>query len=69
METLNNYIESYAKLNRDLDRLSSWADRWLITFNAAKTVYLKISRKINQAPEPVLKLGGSQLRRYKPIST
>jgi hypothetical protein len=56
MEILNNYNESYAKLNRDLDRLSIWADRWLITFNAAKTVYLKVSRKIVQAPKPILRL-------------
>jgi hypothetical protein len=56
MEILNNYNESYARLNRDLDRLSVWADRWLITFNAAKTVYLKVSRKVNQTPKPLLVL-------------
>jgi hypothetical protein len=62
MEILNNYNESYARLNRDLDRLALWADRWLITFNAAKTVYLKVSRKIHQAPKPVLKLGGVTIK-------
>ena len=56
MEIIDNYNESYAKLNRDLHRLSIWADRRLITFNAAKTVYLKVSRKINQAPKPILRL-------------
>jgi hypothetical protein len=59
MEIINNYNESYAKLNRDLNRLSTWADRWQITFNAAKTVYLQVSRKINQAPKPILKLKGA----------
>jgi hypothetical protein len=39
MEIIENYVESYAKLNRDLDRLSSWANKWLVTFNATKTVY------------------------------
>jgi hypothetical protein len=62
MEILNNYQESYARLNRDLNRLSTWADRWLITFNAAKTVYLKVSRKINQAPKPILKLKGEVIK-------
>ena len=58
MEILENYNLSYAKLNRDLNRLSVWSDRWLITFNAAKTVYLKITRKINPSPKPILKLKG-----------
>ena len=58
MEIVNDINESYAKLNRDLNRLSIWADRWLITFNAAKTVYLKISRKVIQTPKPLLKLKG-----------
>ena len=62
MDILYNYIESYARLNRDLDRLSSWADRWLITFNAEKTVYLTISRKVNPAPKPNLKLGGVPIK-------
>jgi hypothetical protein len=62
MEILENYNQSYAKLNRDLNRLSVWADRWLITFNAAKTVYLKISRKVNPAPKPILKLKGVEIR-------
>jgi hypothetical protein len=62
MEILDNYNLSYAKLNRDLNRLSIWADRWLITFNATKTVYLKITRKINQAPKPVLRLKGVVVR-------
>ena len=62
MEILDNYNLSYAKLNRDLNRLSVWADRWLITFNAAKTVYLKITRKVNPAPKPILRLKGVIIR-------
>jgi hypothetical protein len=58
IEIIDNYIESYAKLNRDLVRLSQWSNKWLVTFNAKKTVYLKISRKINKAPNPILKLHG-----------
>jgi hypothetical protein len=62
MEIIENYNESYDKVNRDLNRLSIWADNWLITFNAAKTVYLKITRKVNQAPKPVLKLKGVNVK-------
>jgi hypothetical protein len=58
MEIIENYNESYAKLNRDLTRLSLWANKWLITFNAAKTVYIQISRKVFPAPKPVLRLNG-----------
>jgi hypothetical protein len=62
MEIIDNYVESYAKLNRDLDRLSTWADRWLVTFNATKTVYLKITRKVNPTPNPILFLNGEQIK-------
>jgi hypothetical protein len=62
LEILENYNEAYAKLNRDLNRLSLWADRWLITFNATKTVYLKVSRKQNQAPNPLLRLKGKIIK-------
>jgi hypothetical protein len=62
MEILDEINLSYAKLNRDLNRLSIWADRWLITFNATKTVYLKITRKVNQTPKPVLKLKGATVK-------
>ena len=62
MEIIENYNDSYAKVNRDLQRLSTWANRWLVTFNAAKTVYLKVSRKVNAAPKPVLKLDGKDIK-------
>jgi hypothetical protein len=62
MEILDNHIESYARLNRDLVRLSLWAEKWLITFNAAKTVYIKISRKVFPAPKPILKLNGATIK-------
>ena len=62
MEIIENYNDSYAKVNRDLQRLSTWADRWLVTFNAAKTVYLKVSRKVNAAPKPALTLNGANIK-------
>jgi hypothetical protein len=62
MEIIDNYNDSYAKMNRDLVKLSTWADRWMVTFNAAKTVYLKVSRKVNATPKPVLKLKGADIK-------
>jgi hypothetical protein len=58
MDIIDDHIASYSKLNRDLVRLSTWASNWLVTFNAAKTVYLKVSRKTNPHPKPTLLLDG-----------
>jgi hypothetical protein len=65
LEIIENYQESYAKLNRDLDRLNIWAKKWLITFNATKTVYLKVSRKVNPGPKPILLLNGIVIKEVK----
>jgi hypothetical protein len=54
-----NHNITYAKINRDLHRLTTWAASWMVTFNAAKTVYLQISRKKNPAPKPILRLNGA----------
>jgi hypothetical protein len=62
MEIVENHNQSYAKLNRDLHRLSLWAEKWLITFNADKTVFIKVTRKVNPAPKPILKLNGVTIR-------
>jgi hypothetical protein len=62
MEIIENHNESYARLNRDLNRLSLWADKWLITFNAAKTVYIQITRKLFPAPKPILRLKGAPVK-------
>jgi hypothetical protein len=58
MDIIENHVMSYAKLNRDLNRLSTWATKWMVTFNATKTVYLQVTRKLNPAPKPILRLNG-----------
>ena len=65
MDIMDNYVLSYAKLNRDLDRLSNWASNWQVNFNASKTVYLMVSRKLNQPPKPILILNGENVREVK----
>jgi hypothetical protein len=62
MDIMDNYQNSYDKLNRDLDRLSNWASQWLVNFNASKTVYLIISRKLNPSPKPALTLNGEPVK-------
>jgi hypothetical protein len=62
LDIIENHIASYAKLNRDLATLSNWALKWQVTFNANKTVYLQVSRKLNPAPKPNLILNGSNVK-------
>ncbi len=43
-----NPQDAFDMVNRDLTKLSNWADQWRVTFNAAKTVYMIISNRKNQ---------------------
>ena len=61
MDIIDDHQASYAKLNRDLVKLSKWASDWLVTFNATKTVYLQITRKLKPFPKPILYLDGVQI--------
>jgi hypothetical protein len=62
MDIMDNYLLSYAKLNRDLVKLSTWASNWQVNFNASKTVYLLVSRKLNPPPKPILILNGEDVK-------
>jgi len=48
-------------LQLDLDKLSLWARQWLVTFNAAKTVYLLFTLKQRSQHYPTLKFEGTEL--------
>jgi hypothetical protein len=50
--------DTYAEVNSDLERLSSWADQWLVTYNPTKTVSLHITNRKVTAPHPPLSLNG-----------
>ena len=43
-------------LNQDLVRISSWADKWLVTFNPKKNEYLLLTRKINRKMHPSISM-------------
>jgi hypothetical protein len=58
IEQLN---DSFAIINNDLTKLSVWADKWLVTYNPAKTVSLFISKKKDTLRRPPLFLKGSRI--------
>jgi hypothetical protein len=61
MKSIINPIECFGVLQQDLNALSLWARQWLVTFNAAKTVYMLFSLK-KQAPKyPTLLLDGIEV--------
>ena len=45
-------ITSAACLNNDLDKISQWPAKWLVTFNPSKTESLLISRETNKDRHP-----------------
>jgi hypothetical protein len=62
MDIITEHAFTYARINRDLKRLTNWAAKWLVTFNANKTVFLQISRKHNPAPKPILILNRTRVK-------
>ena len=42
------------ELNEDLQKISDWAEKWLVTFNPSKTKHMLISRKRIQRDHPSL---------------
>ena len=52
-------------LNSDLQRISNWADKWLIQFGAPKTKTMFISKKKNLQKGPALIMDGTPLQEVK----
>ena len=55
-------VETSEKLNRDLEKISDWADKWKVTFNAKKSKDMIFSNK-NLNNSPPLILNGVQFER------
>ena len=51
---VDNPLRSAELLNADLEKISLWANTWLVTFNPAKTESLLISRKLIKPDHPPL---------------
>ena len=54
-------IDTANKLNNDLDSISMWADRWLVTMNANKTKNMIFSSKLNKPLHPTLTLANEPI--------
>jgi len=61
LELIDDYYQSFNKLNRDLVRLSTWSSLWLVVFNAIKTFYIIIQKRAQQVDHPDLILNGNIL--------
>ena len=51
--TGDNALETSNLLNRDLKKVSAWATKWKVTFNAGKTKDLIFSKKAPDYPQPL----------------
>jgi len=55
---VNSPDQTAALLQSDIDKISRWADQWLIHFNPSKSESMLISRTINKPHHPPLSMGG-----------
>jgi hypothetical protein len=62
MNIIDQLMDSYAVVNNDLVKLSSWAKQWLVCYNAGKTVSLHITRKNENITLPALELNGIRIK-------
>ena len=62
MKVIENSIQDFADINRDLSTLADWAHQWLVTFQALKTVYMIFSRKQKKLVHPHLFLEATPLK-------
>ena len=58
-------VESANILNCDLNKITSWSNKWLVSFNAQKTETMIISRKVNKPHHPPLVMRNQNLVNVK----
>lgn len=51
---VDNPLTAATSLNSDLDRIHSWANTWLVSFNPEKTKTITFSRKLSKPSHPSL---------------
>ena len=57
-EVVDNPTSSTELLNNDLNKISEWSDRWLVTMNPSKTKSMTFSNKKEKESHPVLSMRG-----------
>jgi hypothetical protein len=61
MNVIEQLQDSYDTTNEDLIKLAAWANQWLVTYNATKTVSLHITMRNELTIHPALFLNGTQV--------
>ncbi|MCG7875096.1 MAG: reverse transcriptase family protein [Candidatus Thiodiazotropha endolucinida] len=54
-------LQAATLLNNDLNTISEWAEKWLVTFNANKTLSMTFSRKLQPVMHPPLFMSGTMI--------
>ena len=62
---VDNAIESADILNRHLNTITSWSNKWLVNFNSPKTETMDILWKINKPHHPSLIMNNQKLEDVK----
>ena len=63
--TVDNRIDAAEKINKDLENITSWSNKWLVNFSPPKTKSLIISNKKNLHTHPKLNLNGTDIEEVK----
>ena len=58
---VDNPLHTAIMLNQNLAKISTWADKWLVTFNTQKAESLLISRKINKPIHPPIVMNNDHI--------
>ena len=58
---VDDAIQAAETLNSDLEKISRWAQQWLVTFNPAKSESILFSRKLNKQYHPPVSMDETQI--------
>ncbi len=57
----NNILQAAKIINEDLDKINSWTNKWLVSINTTKTMFMLFSKKHQPSNVPPLPLGTHSL--------
>ena len=58
---VNDPIDSAVKLQSDINKIDSWASKWIVNFNPSKSETLLMTRKRNEVDHPDLNMSGIKI--------
>ena len=65
LEIITDPNISFPRINNDLEKLSNWANTWLVKFNPKKTKYIIFSKKLTKTAYPPLILHGNHITKVR----